>query len=200
MSVRWQAGGDPLPIFTAKCGLVRSALQHMQSRFDLIYVDIRNVGPNPVTLDGAGYLPHLQYTPDYVQTEEDRGEHVLTGNTSDRPVFRFDPAPFYATISGTVVLTGGASGLFDVRVYVKRFAKSRPIRHTLTVATNGNRFARPLGAHALHLPDISNEMTFNLGTMARTIFQPSGGLVSMGPFDYLTANTNVVTFEVHPPW
>ena len=201
MTAVWSAGGDPLHIYTVQCGLREKVAANLLDRWDLVYVDIRRrVGV--VELDADGYLPHLQYTPQYVQTEEDRGPWVITGNTPDKPVFRFDPGPFFCNVAGKIVLTGGAgTATYLVRVYLKRFSKAFPLRHTLTIGTTGGRFSRPLGASGLWLPSSTNATEAHLGGFNRSIHAPNGGFVACGAFqEYVFTPDEIATFEVIPPW
>lgn len=196
----YQAGGDPLPIFTAPCGF-RHKVQQFVDRFDLVYVDVRRVS-GTVALDVDGYLPHLQYTPEYAQTEEDRGEYVITGNVNAAPVFRFDPGPFFANLAGKVVLTGGAGdAVYSVTVLIKRWTKQFPLRHTLTIGTTANRMPRPFGASGLHVPCATDITTLSLGGLTRDVLQPNGGFAAFGAFDEMqfTAD-NVVTIEMMLPF
>ena len=200
-AVLWRVGTDPLPIYNAQCGLREKLAANLLDRFDLVYVDIRRRG-GTVGFDSDGYLPHLQYMPNYAQTEEDRGQWVITGNTSTKPVFRFDPAPFFCNVAGSIVLTGGGgNATYEVTVLLKRLSKAFPIRHTLTIGTSAVRFQRPFGASGVWLPSSTNATTFHLGGVNRDVAAPNGGFVTCGVFEEMTFTAdNVVTFEVIPPW
>ncbi len=196
----WQVGGDPLPIFNAPCDLVHKFADHFLDRGHLVFVEIRHLSGN-ITVDGDGFLPHLQYKPDYVKTESDRGEYTLTGNTDTKPVWRFDPAPFFASVAGSIVLTGGrGDAIFDVAVVIKRFAKLKPLRHTLTIGTTANRFVKPFGCSGLWIPDQLDSVDLQLGVLSHTIQQPNGGFVAFGPFDVAQFDAGtVVTLEMTLP-
>lgn len=199
IATRWN-GNAPLPILNPRCGLKRKFADEYPERADLIFVDVRYVSGTP-TFDAEGYLPHLEYTPDYALTESDRGEYTVTGNVSAAPVWRFDPAPFYADLAGSLVLTGGTGAEYDVMVAIKRFAKWRPLRHTLTIGTQRGEFARPLGCSGVWLPDSTRRADFLLGGISQRITQPNGSFVAMGPFDQIVLSpvNSVVTFEITLP-
>ena len=128
ISTKWRAGDDPLPIFNSMCGLGTQFAKMFLDRSHLVFVDVRHV-LGRVEPDANGYLPHLQYKPRYTQTEQDEGANVLTGNVATSPIWRFDPAPFFMDVTGSVVLTGGSGEAeYDVIVVVKRYANFRAVR------------------------------------------------------------------------
>lgn len=201
ISTTWQVGGDPLPIFNARCGLATRLAKEYLGRAHLIFVDIRYQSGG-LTFDPQGYLPHLQYTPDYERTEGDKGEFIMTGNHATAPVWRFDAAPFFADVSGSICLTGGdGDAIFGVRVAIKRYAKWKPLRHTLTVGTAPGRFARPFGCNGVWLPDQSVTATFAVGGVTQPVTSPNGGFVAFGPFDQVSFSPldSVATFEITLP-
>lgn len=201
---RWTVGSEPLTIFNTACGVSHKFAKLLLDRATLVYVDIRYVpGSGSITYDTAGYLPHLEYTPDYQQTEEDRGVDTLTGNVPVKPTWRFDPAPFYSDCTGKCVLVGGAGGAqVDVSIVFKRYSKIKQLRQTLTIATQIGRFSKPFGCSGMWLPEDNKGATFFLGGATAQISQPNGALFGVGAFEHMTfagPQNSAVTFEVVLP-